>query len=300
MANEIKALVDATGVDGVETDMEWTYVDPGVTNYSNLIALLKEKMPNKIISSSPHAVAYNLKRNAIDTADRFSFQVYTNPGLFSMSGYKNAYNSFINFGYPKNKIVMSYGATTSYGSINRTENGYRSVIGYDPRPDVESITAPDGNIYQVCGVNQVKERAQFVVDNDLAGLMYWDMCNDLDATEDLSLCRAVNFVMASNVDYLYTDETITNIKDEVADGNIKALSIYPNPACDYFTCSLPANETIAKTSVYSIDGKLVYQSSYRSEISTITENCQSFGKGVFEVQVQSNEGGVYTQKLIVK
>lgn len=295
MANQIKEIVDATKVDGIETDMEWAYSDPGVTNYSNFIALLKEKMPDKIVSSSPHAVAYNLNSNAIEAADRFSFQVYTNRSLFSMAGFKSAYNGIKNK-YPTNKIVLSYGATTSTGSVSGVENGYRSVIGNDPRPDVTDITMPDGNNYLVCSVNQVKERAQFVVDNGLPGLMYWDMGNDLPATDELSLCRAVNFIMASNVDYLYTDEGIPPTGIENAHNNIQRI-FYPNPIIDNFSCTLPNDEQIVKLSVYSQDGKLVMQESYAG-VNTITQNCQSLERGIYIISVLNNKGKIYSQNLI--
>lgn len=295
MASQIKAIVEDTKVDGVETDMEWAYNDPGVTNYSNLIARLKEIMPDKIVSSSPHAVCYNLNSNAINAADRFSFQVYTNRGLFSMSGFKNAYNS-VKSKYPDNKIVLSYGATTSTGSISGVENGYRSVIGYDPRPDVTEITVPNGNSYQVCSVNQVKERAQFVIDNDLPGLMYWDMGNDLAATDELSLCRAVNFVMASNVDYLYTDENMPTGVEAVHQSN-KQHIVYPNPVNDYFTCTLPNDERIVNLSIYTPEGKLITQKSY-SEENSVTQNCQQLERGIYIISVLNSKGKRYSQNLI--
>ena len=295
MANQIKEIVDATKVDGVETDMEWAYSNPGVTNYSNLIALLKEKMPDKIVSSSPHAVAYNLNQNAIDAANRFSFQVYTNRQFFTMDGFKSAYNGIKNK-YPKNKIVLSYGATTSTGSTSGVENGYRSVIGYDPRPDVTSITTPDGNNYLVCSVNQVKERAQFVIDNDLPGLMYWDMGNDLAATDELSLCRAVNFVMASNVDYLYTDENMPTGVEAVHQSN-KQHIVYPNPVNDYFTCTLPNDERIVNLSIYTPEGKLITQKSY-SEENSVTQNCQQLERGIYIISVLNSKGRRYSQNLI--
>ena len=295
LAEQVKKLVDETKVDGVETDMEWAYGDPGVNNYSKFIALLKEKMPNKIISSSPHAVAYNLKDFAINAADRFSFQIYTNRNWFTMDGFKQAYNNFTSK-YPKEKIILSYGATTSTGSINGLENGYRSVIQYDPRPDVTDITTPDGNNYMVCSVNQVKERAQFIVDNNLPGLMYWDMGNDLPATDTLALCRAVNYVMSSNVDHLYTDNDLpSSIESHEVDSN--ELYISQNPVSDNLECTLPGNDVVQAWTIYDLSGRQMMRDANLTS-DRIVVDCSTLTSGCYLFAVKGANGKRYTCKII--
>lgn len=295
MATQIKEIVESTQVDGIETDLEWAYNDPAVTNYSKLISLIKDKLPNKIISSSPHAVAYNLNASTIEKADRFSFQIYTNRQYFTMDGFTGAYRNFLTK-YPKDKIVLSYGATTSTGSINGIENGYRSVISIDPRPDVTDITTADGNNYLVCSVNQVKERAQFVIDNGVAGLMYWDMGNDLPATDELSLCRAVNFVIASNVDHLYTDDDISvGITNQMINDNINIIT--PNPVLDYINCKLPNNELISKISIYTMDGMTISQEIYNNELM-VNKYCGNLNKGNYIINILSEKGKSYNQTIV--
>lgn len=296
LATQIKEIVESMDVDGIETDLEWAYNDPAVTNYSKLISLIKDKLPNKIVSSSPHAVAYNLNASTIEKADRFSFQIYTNRAFFTMTGFMTAYDNFLTK-YPKNKMVLSYGATTSIGSINGIENGYRSVIEYDPRTDVDDITTPDGNNYLICSVEQVKKRAQFVVDNGVAGLMYWDMGNDLPATNELSLCRAANFVMASNVDKLYSDDDITVGITSPSIFNKEFSIIYSNPVNQYIHCTLPDNERICKVVIYSLDGKIITQESYNNEKS-ISMFCGNLNKGNYIIHVKSEKGKTYTQNII--
>lgn len=302
LVEDIARIIEENDIAGIETDLEWAYSDYDVTNYSNLIAELKARMPDRIISSSPHAVCYNLKRNALDAADRFSFQVYTNRDLFTMDSYKNAYNSFKNFGYPNSKIVMSYGATSSWGDNNSPENGYVSLIGFDPRPDVVSIKNPNTQVnYNVCSFNQVWDRAQYVRDQDLAGLMYWDMGNDLPATEELSLCRAANFALSSNVDLLVTDEnigSIVSIEKNETKTTKNQLFVYPNPAKGEVTMRLAEGMQIDYVEIYDMLGRRV---DYISGInlSETRYTLPSSMQGNYIVKVKSTEGSSYIRNLIV-
>lgn len=299
MANDIAEIVRTTGADGVETDFEWAYGNSEVTGYSDFIELLKQKMPDKIVSSSPHAVCYNLKQNALNAADRFSFQVYTNRNWFIYDEYVNAYNAFRNFGYPDQKIVMSYGATTSMGDNGSPENGYKSVIGYDPRPDVESITV-NGINYMVCSVNQVKKRAQFVLDRNIAGLMYWDMGNDLPATDELSLCRAVNYVISSNLDSLVTEVSFvdTGILENKTAQNDR-LTLYPNPTKGLVTVKVPQGEQLETISVFTLSGTLSREIEIPVMAESFTADCSMLEKGTYLVVVKSKTGSRYTQRMLV-
>ena len=67
---------------------------------------------------------------------------------------------------------------------------------------------PDLNIwmdrYYFNGVNQVKRKQNFILDNRCLGTMYFDMANDLRVSDYKSLIRAQNDIIASNVDTLVT------------------------------------------------------------------------------------------------
>ena len=48
-------------------------------------------------------------------------------------------------------------------------------------------------------LNQVVERTRYARDSDLAGIMYWDMCNDLASSNPRSMARRCSYIINANV-----------------------------------------------------------------------------------------------------
>ncbi|WLD25104.1 T9SS type A sorting domain-containing protein [Flavobacterium dauae] len=74
---------------------------------------------------------------------------------------------------------------------------------------------------------------------------------------------------------------------------LENFNIYPNPTTDILTIELKENLTLEKVFVYDTAGKLV------KETTEKTINVSAFAKGMYNVQVVTNQGKA-TKKVIVK
>jgi GH18 family chitinase len=91
------------------------------------------------------------------------------------------------YGVQKNKLVMGlpfygrYGTSWSdthsktYATIL---NDYLSINGKYPAPDVESYTDAAGNLTYYNGVDLIRRKTQYVVDNSYGGMMIWELGQD--------------------------------------------------------------------------------------------------------------------------
>lgn len=198
--------------DGVELDLEW--MDGTQTNLGLLADEILAVLPEgKTFMISHHQYgAYMFPKDKINKLDGYTFQQYgpqKEKKWYSLSAFKNGYNNFINYGYPKDKIYLSYGTTltngyNANGSYGRAPIGYSwGIIGDDYVPATngaqESATW-GGYTFYFCGPVQVYNRAKFVRDNQVKGLFYWDICNDLSPSHKHSLTRNANYALNANVD----------------------------------------------------------------------------------------------------
>lgn len=198
--------------DGVELDLEW--MEGTQTNLGLLADEILAVLPEgKTFMISHHQYgAYMFPKNKINKLDGYTFQQYgpqKDKNWYSLSTFKNGYNNFINYGYPKDKIYLSYGTTLTNGynpngSYGRAPIGYSwGIIGDDYVPATngaqESATW-GGYTFYFCGPVQVYNRAKFVRDNQVKGLFYWDICNDLSPSHKHSLTRNANYALNANVD----------------------------------------------------------------------------------------------------
>ncbi|KAA5532087.1 T9SS type A sorting domain-containing protein [Paenimyroides baculatum] len=71
------------------------------------------------------------------------------------------------------------------------------------------------------------------------------------------------------------------------------FNIYPNPTTDILNIELKENLTLEKVLIYNTSGQLV------KETSNKTINVSGFAKGIYNVQVLTNQGKA-TKKVIVK
>lgn len=219
-----KALAEIANLpdfDGIDLDFEWTYNSTGWSNYAQLCKTIRDNLAEgKLLTVTPHQVAYAFPTNMMKHVDFFNFQVY-GPGqtnLFTENGYSSALQQFVNHGYPKEKIVMSYATTTSGGcdaAGNVIRNGGSiayAPIGFRNFFDAATTQASDNRAYYdktnayyyYTGYDQSVWRAQQCHEQQIGGIMYWDMGNDIATSQPLSLVRGASLALNSNVVPLYT------------------------------------------------------------------------------------------------
>ena len=198
MAKALAACANEEGIDGIDIDFEWLYNEAG---WRNIGLMLKELRPllkeGKIISVSMHNVTYNFPKDLMQYVDFFNIQQYGPQATHSYySTYTDYTNRILNWGVPHEKLLPSYATISDNG-------GGAGTIGYnwnaDNIADNQEEFEYNGSNYVMNSLNQVVERTRFARDNDLAGIMYWDICNDLPSTNSRSMARRCAYVINANV-----------------------------------------------------------------------------------------------------
>lgn len=228
---EMAAIINENDelLDGVDFDLEWPeYEGQGVvwTNYGKLVELMRSKLqPNKIVTISPHTVSYWFPKVNMVAVDYFLFQNYgPSKERFTYESFPIAYNKFLEWGYPSEKIVMSFATTTSA----RYENDKSLLKERDGVPvriyNLGELNADDNAAhgYFFTGFNQTRWRSEQVKKKELGGIMCWSLNCDYPSTENpLSLFRASSFAIASNVDTLVTKVKINPVNVDILSYTIK-------------------------------------------------------------------------------
>ena len=208
MATEIAEIVNSPYVDGIDFDFEWTYNSTVWDCEGDLARRVREKVgEDKIVSVSIGSWSCGLPAKYLPYIDFITCQQYGNQrDRFTYSTYKNEYNTFIGKGLTKDKLLLSYATTTSAGFKDdvwaKAPQGYRYVYNDSFTDDTDSFEDSDGNQFSFTGVNQTQKRASFVNDNDVCGIFYWDIGNDLAASNKASLARNAAYYVNANVETL--------------------------------------------------------------------------------------------------
>lgn len=278
--------------DGLDVDLEWH----GYNIVNNVVRrLINEVMAgndDKIFSVSQHQYSYQLDKSLFSGIDYFTMQLYgPQPFSYDYDWYVNAYNLFINYGYPKDKLLLSYGVLL----VNNGEEGYKDLFskyGYNDDnfdPDLNTWNC-NGTTKYFNGVNQTRKKQDFIIDNDCLGTMYFDMANDVYVHDPKSLIRAQNDVLNANVDTLITkvDKVPTGIIQVSGKKEENLFSFYPNPAKDFITVSLHGQDVKnTMLEIKSIDG-----TSMISKVLTDSESIislENLNKGTYIIKVTSDK-----------
>lgn len=276
--------------DGLDVDLEWSYSASDYAIYNNVVSRLSNEVmkgQNKTFTCSLHEVSYSMDKNLFSNIDYFTFQLYGPQTVtYQYPWYENAYNKFISYGFPKDKILLSYGVLLVNGS---TEMGYKDLFEQMGMNDANYN--PDTNIWNgwyFNGVNQVKKKQEFIINKDVLGTMYFDMGNDLNVSSDKSLIRAQNEVIAANVDTLITkvDLDITPIAVTHADKN-DFVTINSNNGNEEIVICLKEeqeNEPVV-CQIYDRAGVLLKE--FKLDQKKTILHSQEFGKGLYLIKVSS-------------
>ncbi|WP_255586153.1 LamG-like jellyroll fold domain-containing protein [Bacteroides sp. K03] len=291
--------------DGLDVDLEWMYSASDWTLYNKIVGrLINEVMAgkDKTFTCSLHKVSYNgFSKDLMKDVDYFTFQLYgPNKETYYWDYYPEAYNWFTGYGFPKDKILMSYGILL----VNNGEEGYKDLFekygmndsNFDP--DLNSWDC-GGTMRYYNGVNQTKRKQDFIIEKDCRGTMYFDMGNDQPVSDYKSLIRAQNDVLASNVDTLITKVDlapvgIENVKNNNNQGEV--FSFYLSPSKGQIVLTLSKEEYISNAfyEIYAMDGKTAMQGRLNAVTNVIPTI--SLEKGTYLIQVRTNNGS-YTKKL---
>ena len=293
--------------DGIEFDLEW--MDGTQTNLALLADEVLKLLPKgKTLMISHHQYgAYQYPKNKISTVDGFTFQQYgPQAGWYSYNSFVNGYNAFRNYGYPNNKIYLSYATITSSGSNDNGSWG-RDVIGvswgilpsnYTPPTDGRAETNKwNGYNFTFMGPYQVYMRAKFCVDNNLQGIFYWDMGNDYKPNQKWSYAKYCNYGLSSNVDTLVTEVDIKHITTSIEHVNSDAsqeVQIRYNASEQTFSAANISDDKVASMELFTSTGVKIRE----SKAATVSAN--SLPAGVYLARVRLKNGQQVSRSIIKK
>ena len=244
--------VIAEGYDGVELDLEWVYGLEGWTNFNNLSKEIIAQLPaGKSFRISTHNVTYEYPKGADGIENPgitgFTFQQYGPQNEhFSFNKFKEYTDKFINYGYPKEKIITSYSTTTANNTTTKSNSGIgrnNSTTNQWAQGALDYYTPGDQdydeyNGYRYMGPMQVYNRAKYTREKELGGIFYWDMGNDdwygtiandgtktYEGMPKYNMAKYCSFGINSNIDRVVNDVALNYPETEEE----PTLSVNPEP-----------------------------------------------------------------------
>ncbi|MDE6467986.1 MAG: hypothetical protein K2L28_03710 [Muribaculaceae bacterium] len=291
--------------DGVELDLEWVY---NWSSYGLLAEEIRANLPEgKIFRVSTHNVTFYFPKAKMEYVDAFTFQQYGPQRThFLYSSFESYCRQFVNYGYPREKIMTSYSTTTSNGSMGAPIMGVKDGFfgeDYVPRKEEESKTFENGETFWFTGPLQTYERAKYTREQGFKGIFYWDMGNDTydtnpDGSRTMSkwnLARWSSYAINSNVDRLVTEVEVNHASAGVSTPVAGETETSLGVSCDGSTLHLcvPGTE-LTGVSVYSTTGALVLDAALSDgcvDVSFISAGC-------YVVSAKAADGTTYNAKFI--
>ncbi|KGK00116.1 LamG-like jellyroll fold domain-containing protein [Thalassotalea sp. ND16A] len=225
-ASNVKQLVDQVGFDGVDLDFEWCYSNTTCnTNYASTVAELDSVLAaDETLSITLHPISYQLPLTVVDNVDFISIQSYgPDPLIFTYEKYVDDIQQFINYGYPKEKIIAGVPFYAVSDPRGIAIDGYSKIVAEYPNlspSSDEEILYKNIRTGPVCGgtwqydvpttmvfngKDTISAKAAYANEQGLGGIMYWDTALDVDYDHPLCLLKAVNAEINANIQIPFTN-----------------------------------------------------------------------------------------------
>ena len=178
--------------DGVVLDWEPVTDPTDKANYTVLIQELKSALVVHELSLgvAVGALGSEFHPSAIDYVDRLHIMAYdrTNEVHSTYDDAVAAVNHWKVFGFPKSKIILGlpfYGRKANWWHEPSYEPYDEIIAQYHPGPEVDEVNGIYFN-----GINTIKAKTQYMVENDYGGVMFWEITEDSDG--ETSLLTAIS------------------------------------------------------------------------------------------------------------
>ncbi|MCH5234543.1 MAG: hypothetical protein J1E16_04555 [Muribaculaceae bacterium] len=168
----------AENYDGVEFDLEWCQNATQWSNLSKLSDAVEALLPedgSKSFRISIHNAYHSFPTAKIghEKITGFTVQQYgPNATFYPYETFETANKDLLNYGYPKDKTVLSFSTTMQGGGDIRGG----AFANYDITKDDGNKTLYNGNNYM--SPLQIFKRARYARENNYQGIFYWAMGND--------------------------------------------------------------------------------------------------------------------------
>ncbi|WP_294958398.1 LamG-like jellyroll fold domain-containing protein [uncultured Flavobacterium sp.] len=309
-ANKVKNIVETYGFDGVDLDFEWCSTAQEWSDYSAAIVALNNDLPaNLTYSVTLHPLYYKISSAAISALDYISIQSYgPSPERFPYNEFVNNISTMITYGYPASKLIMGlpfYGVTSDNTKITVS---YRAILAsypaLDPSLDNVTMNVPATKDITFNGQQTIINKTKYVRDMALAGVMYWDTATDVDYINQLSLLRALNTVMNSNLEETGAMAALSNKsfthREIIEEDNISRsnFSFFPNPAKNVLTIVMTKEQT-GNLEIFNVTGEKLLSRNFKDQ-TKLEINVSGFKTGLYLIKYSTEEGGEKKAKLIIQ
>lgn len=195
MADEIVAMTEAFGFDGVDVDWEYPRINDGSKEqYESFISLLYEKLkPKKMLLTAAVLAGVDSKnepiRSACDAQDRPSFDKldWINLMTYDCDGVKHSTYDFAESsirywtgtrGFEPEKLNLGL---PFYGKP--TPTAYRDILAADPDAPDKDMVLLDGQEIWYNGRQTLGRKVDLAKQYGLGGVMVWEISIDSDDPE---------------------------------------------------------------------------------------------------------------------
>ncbi len=188
--------------DGVDLDWEPITTQTDRDNFTLLIRELKTALvPHDLtLTVAVMALGSEFHPTAIDSIDRLHVMAYdmTSDPALPHSSYEDsiaALAHWTNFGFDPAKILLG---VPFYGrDANWQYHAYKDIVDqYAPAPDIDEVNGIHFN-----GIDTIQRKTRYVVENNFAGIMYWEATQDTQDHTSLLQAVADQFHLSAPPDF---------------------------------------------------------------------------------------------------
>ena len=309
VANQLINFCIENELDGIDIDWEKYHGTVNNSDYVNLVSSIRSKIS---ASSNP-----NLELSVTITPEHKNpeglFGLFGNIDFLQIMSYGNSRISegtqvpmskieeyclyWKNAGLPSSKLVLGL---PNYAKTIENNSGdgnvlYREAVAQYPNLDPDAdFVVHNNKTYYFNGITTVKNKSKYVLENDLKGVMFWELSQDVNITNSKSLLNAVTEVIP------ITTKLLSNnlIKDKESQTQLK---VFPNPSSGLFNVSFYSlnNSKINKLQVCDVNGRLIWESTKttNTEENSLVINLSMLNSGFYILKI-INGHEILTRKLI--
>jgi opacity protein-like surface antigen len=163
-------------LDGADLDWEPVSTETDKTNYSLLVGQVHDEFESLGLGLTVSVCAYGdeITPETIALVDWLNIMAYDNtpPHHSTFDSAVSALDHWENYGAPREKAVLGvpfYGKTAAGASCT-----YKLIVElYHPGPEADYVAGIGFN-----GINTIKRKTQYVLDNGYRGVMTWELSQD--------------------------------------------------------------------------------------------------------------------------
>ena len=250
----IKAFCLEHQLDGVDLDWEPYNGPVEDTHYGLLVSELRQAFEGTDLQISVTVgPTHNSLAKVLTDADFVQIMSYGNyfseNTQVSISTLKNWVDDWINSGMDKSKLVIGLPAFAKTPDDNTTLI-YNELAGFFAIDKQKDWIEHDGKTYYFNNVNTVNQKTQFMMNNDLGGIMIWEIGQDIETSQTKSLLRNVH-------------ETISTISSaDINELTNNTFKLFPNPASNKINLEFEIRKSLEiRIFISDISGKVVWKNS---------------------------------------